>query len=178
VPTVVTFDDASLRLSPCKTPLALRPICNHYALAVIADEIKPSHAVRGSEGGMPTPMPPQLKWLEASSYSGNAMFPGVAATAARELLRCARCCLAVLALVVAPAQTGWAQEVLGVACITKADTGRLFAMREFPGGGMLIRAEKGWFLARMENGAVTVDRSSDAGTGPLVALFDFPGGGC
>ena len=56
----------------------------------------------------------------------------------------------------------------GVACITKADTGRLFAMREFPGGGMLIRAEKGWFLARMQNGAVPVDRASDAGTGPLV----------
>ena len=42
-----------------------------------------------------------------------------------------------------------AQEVPRIACIVaNADTGRVLGMRDFPGGGVLILAEKGWFVAR------------------------------
>src|SRR5271163_1103676 len=87
----------------------------------------------GIEGGMQIFTPAQHKRLEASLYRGNVMVPGVATAAAQGLLRWGRCCLEVVALV-ASAQTGRAQDVPGIACIIKADTGnadigRVSAMR-------------------------------------------------
>jgi hypothetical protein len=47
----------------------------------------------------------------------------------------------------APAQIGLAQDVPGIACIVaNADTGAVFDMRAFPGGGVLIQTEKGLFI--------------------------------
>jgi hypothetical protein len=94
----------------------------------------------GIEGGMPIFTPALHKQLEASLYRGNVMVPGVA-TAAAQLLRWGRCWLTVAALV-ASAQTGRAQEVPGIACIIKADTGnadigRVSALRGLPGDGVL-----------------------------------------
>jgi hypothetical protein len=61
---------------------------------------------------------------------------------------------------VAPARIGLAQDVPGIACIVaNADTGVVSDMRDLPSGGMLIGAEKGLFLARAVNGAVTVAQS-------------------
>ena len=48
---------------------------------------------------------------------------------------------------------------------------------DLPGGGMLISAEKGWFLARAVNGAVTVAPVGAADTGRVFAIRDLPGGG-
>src|ERR1700740_2303610 len=49
-------------------------------------------------------------------------------------------------------------------------------MVDFP-GGVLIESTNGWFLARMENGAVTVDRAGSADPGPVFTMHDSPGGG-
>ena len=50
-------------------------------------------------------------------------------------------------------------------------------MRDFPAGGVLIGAEKGLFLAREVNGAVTAAPVGAAETGDVSMLRDFPGGG-
>jgi hypothetical protein len=45
-----------------------------------------------------------------------------------------------------------------------ADTGRVFSMRDLPGGGVLIGAVKGLFLARVANGTVSIDHAGNADT--------------
>jgi hypothetical protein len=47
----------------------------------------------------------------------------------------------------------------------------------FPGGGMLIKAEKGWFLARSVKGEVTVAPAGTADTAEVFDMSYFPGGG-
>ena len=80
----------------------------------------------------------------------------------------------VLALMVAPAQMGLAQDVPGIACIVaNADTGLVSDMRDFLDGGTLIGAEKGLFLARAVNGAVTVAPAGLADTGAVSDMRDF-----
>jgi len=75
-------------------------------------------------------------------------------------------------------QTAVAQEVPNLACVVAvADTGPVFSSRDFPGGGVLIGAQKGWFLAREVSGKVTVEPVSDADTSTVFQLHDFPGGG-
>jgi len=53
----------------------------------------------------------------------------------------------------------------------------VYDIREFPGAGMLIRADKGWFLARAANGAATLDPAGKADTGRVNGVFEFPGAG-
>jgi hypothetical protein len=50
-------------------------------------------------------------------------------------------------------------------------------VRDLPGDGVLIWAEKGWFVARTEKGAVTVDRVGNADTGGVFDMGDLSGGG-
>ena len=108
----------------------------------------------------------------------------IATASAKRLRRWPLNCFAVLVLMLAPAQTSPAQEVPGIACAlaVHADTGRVHTMLDLPGGGVLILAEKGWFLARVLNGAVTVAPVA----APDKAIFEFtsnapihnlPGGG-
>jgi hypothetical protein len=126
---------------------------------------------------MPLFCPAQHKWLEESVYLATVILLASVTTAARGWLRWARCCLAVLALIMAWAQMGRAQE--GIACTINAaavDTGRVLSMREFPGSGVLIRAAKGWFLARTVNGAGAVNLISNVNTGSVSAMRDFPAG--
>jgi hypothetical protein len=61
--------------------------------------------------------------------------------------------------------------------VANADTGPVSALRDFPGGEVLIAAEKGLFVAREVSGKVTVAPAADADTGAVSALHDFPGGG-
>lgn len=49
-------------------------------------------------------------------------------------------------------------------------------MDDLPGGGVLIRAEKGMFVARAENGEVTV-APAGADIGSVDSVHDIPGGG-
>ena len=58
-----------------------------------------------------------------------------------------------------------------------ADTGVMWAMRDLPGGRVLIGATKGLFLAHEVNGAVAVDPTGNADTGGVFAIREFPGGG-
>jgi hypothetical protein len=58
-----------------------------------------------------------------------------------------------------------------------ADTGDVFDMRDFPAGGVLIRARKGLFLARAVNGAVAVTPAGTADTGDVFEMRDLPGVG-
>jgi hypothetical protein len=125
--------------------------------------------------------PAQHKRLEASLYWGDVMVPGVATAVAQGSLRWGRCCLAVMALV-ASAQTGRAQDVPGIACIMKANTGnadigRVSALHGLPGDWVLLGADNGLFLARVMNGAVTVDRKANTDTGRVLGMRDFQGGG-
>jgi hypothetical protein len=50
-------------------------------------------------------------------------------------------------------------------------------MRDFPGGGVLIGAGKGLFLARTVNGALTVAPAGTADTGGVPDMRVVPGGG-
>lgn len=50
-------------------------------------------------------------------------------------------------------------------------------MHDFPGGGVLIEAEKGLFLAREEDGKVSLAPASTADTGRVYDARHFPGGG-
>jgi len=83
---------------------------------------------------------------------------------------------------VASAQTGRAQEAPGIACIIKADTGNadiggVSDMRGLPGGEVLMGTSNGLFLARVMNGAFTVDPAGNADTGDVSDMRDWPGGG-
>ncbi len=79
---------------------------------------------------------------------------------------------------VALQQAALAQEVPRFACIVAAaDTGVVSAMRDFPGGGVLIGADKGLFLAREVSGKVTVAPAGDADTRYVFAMHNLPGGG-
>src|SRR5215468_7860147 len=125
---------------------------------------------------MPLFIPAQNKWLEASLFLRSVTFRALV-TAAAQGMRWGCRCLTVLALMVASAHTGRAQD--GIACIVKADTvetGGVLSMRDFPGGGVLIRTAKGFFLARMVNGAVAIDFVANADTGPVFTIDDFAGG--
>jgi hypothetical protein len=87
-------------------------------------------------------------------------------------------CSVVFALMVAPAQMSLAQDVPRIACIVaNADTGVVSGLRDFPRGGMLIAAEKGLFVARAVNGAVTVAAAGTPDTGDVLDMRGFPGGG-
>jgi hypothetical protein len=57
------------------------------------------------------------------------------------------------------------------------DTGHVSDLRDFPGGGVLIFAEKGLFLAREVNGIIFVTTAGNVDTGVVTNLHDFPGGG-
>jgi hypothetical protein len=83
--------------------------------------------------------------------SGNRDGSGCGDTVAQGLLRWGLRCPAVLALMVAPVQTARPQEMPSVACIINADTGSVFDRRDIPGGGVLIRAERGLFLSLSHN---------------------------
>jgi hypothetical protein len=52
----------------------------------------------------------------------------------------------------------------------------LSVSRDLPGGGVLVNTEKGLFLARVVNDAVTVDRAGNAETERVLAMHDLPGG--
>jgi hypothetical protein len=64
-----------------------------------------------------------------------------------------------------------------VAPADTADTGRVFDMSDFPGVGVLIRAQKGLFLARVVNGEIAVVSTGTADTGDVFDMRAFPGGG-
>src|SRR6266568_202865 len=100
-----------------------------------------------------------------------------AAAAAQTLLRLGWCC-SVFGSITVLQQTAGAQEVPGISCVVvaNADTGDVFRLRDFPGGGVLIGAEKGLFLAREVGGKVTITPAGGADTGRVFALRDFPGG--
>src|SRR6266516_1689426 len=100
-----------------------------------------------------------------------------AAAAAQTLLRLGWCC-SVFGSITVLQQTAGAQEVPGISCVVvaNADTGGVFALGHFPGGGVLIGAEKGLFLAREVGGKVTITPAGGADTGRVFALRDFPGG--
>jgi hypothetical protein len=73
-----------------------------------------------------------------------------------------------------------AHEVNGTVTVApagNAETGCVSDLRDFPGGEVLIAADKGSFLAREVNGKVIVAPADNADTGEVLALFDFPGGG-
>jgi hypothetical protein len=130
---------------------------------------------------MPILFPAQHKCSEASLHLGNVTVPHVATATAQGLLGWGLCCLTVLALMVAPGLIARAQEAPGIACIIRADpiiadTLGVLALRDLPGGEVLIGAKKGLFLARVQNGAVTVDSAGNADTGSVLALLPFPGG--
>src|SRR6516162_1246116 len=50
-------------------------------------------------------------------------------------------------------------------------------MLKLPGAGMLIPAEKGFFLARAANGAATFEPVGKADTGPVYEVLELPGAG-
>jgi ligand-binding sensor domain-containing protein len=50
------------------------------------------------------------------------------------------------------------------------------AMRGLLGGGMLIGASDGLFLARAENGALIIERAGNAAGGFAGTMVDFAGG--
>src|ERR1700730_1066132 len=71
------------------------------------------------------------------------------------------CCSVILALIaiVAMPQTRFGEEPPSIACIVPAnagDTGKIFQMRKFADGGVLIASESGFFFAREVNGQITV----------------------
>jgi hypothetical protein len=86
-----------------------------------------------------------------------------------------RCCLAVVALTMAWAQIGRAQE--GIAWTMKAnaavDTGRVPGVSGQRGPDPDC---KGWFLARPVNGMVAVESVSNVNTASVSAVRDFPAG--
>jgi hypothetical protein len=51
----------------------------------------------------------------------------------------------------------------------------VFSMRDLPGGEVLLGADKGLFLARVVNGAVTIAPAGNADTGRVFGMLDFPG---
>jgi len=61
--------------------------------------------------------------------------------------------------------------------VGKADTGEVDDMLKLPGAGMLIPAEKGFFLARAANGAATFEPVGKADTGPVYEVLELPGAG-
>ena len=100
----------------------------------------------------------------------------VSTVAEHVLLRGLVCCLGIASeLTSVPAQP--AVQVDGTAGARYAHTGHVFAMRDFPEGGVLIGAQKGLFLAHNVNGSIAVERAGNADTGTVFAMHDFPEGG-
>ena len=60
--------------------------------------------------------------------------------------------------------------------VGKADTGEVDDMLKLPGAGMLIPAEKGFFLARAANGAATFEPVGKVDTGQVDDMLKLPGG--
>lgn len=58
-----------------------------------------------------------------------------------------------------------------------ADTGGVWSMRDFPGGGVLIQGAEGWFLAREVDSKVTVLPLRDVGIIDVIDTQALPGGG-
>ena len=54
-----------------------------------------------------------------------------------------------------------------------ASIGRVYHMMAWPSGGVLVAGAKGWFLARVAGGDVTVDAAGEVDTGPVLAVHDF-----
>jgi hypothetical protein len=88
-------------------------------------------------------------------------------------------CFAVFGSTAAPQQAALTQEVPRLACIVAADadTGTVLNTRNFPGGGVLIWADKGLFLAREVGGKVSIAPAGDADIRSVRGMRDFPGGG-
>jgi hypothetical protein len=91
------------------------------------------------------------------------------------------CCVVATVLLAAPAAAAPTQEGSSeISCFIpagNADTGRVIGMGDVPGVGMLIHAEKGWFLARRVNGALAVEPAGNADTGGVFEMRDVPGVG-
>jgi hypothetical protein len=56
-----------------------------------------------------------------------------------------------------------------------ADTGRVFALHDLPGTGLLIGTENGLFVGRAANGELALARAGDVGR--VVQMLEFPHGG-
>jgi hypothetical protein len=46
----------------------------------------------------------------------------------------------------------------------------VYDLHDLPGAGVLIRAEKGWFLARAVNGGASVEPAGTADTGSVSSF--------
>src|SRR5437764_866951 len=93
------------------------------------------------------------------------------------------CCYLVLGLMMMPlTQIGIAQEAQGTVSVTlvgNVNAGRVTEMSDVPGGGALVGAEKGLFLAREVDGRVTVTPvgNVNVSTGSWMHMRKLPGAG-
>ena len=87
-------------------------------------------------------------------------------------------CCSVLFGLVALQHAAFAQEAPHAICVAAAgaDTGYVHAIGTVPGGGVLIGARQGLFLARETAGKIGVSPAGDADTGRVLAIQTFAGG--
>jgi hypothetical protein len=89
------------------------------------------------------------------------------------------CCSVLLAVMIPPAQSAFAQQEPSLTCVisVNAETGSVGHLHDFQDRGVLIGGSKGLFLARGSNGAVTVSDIHSEDADVVHGLHDSPGGG-
>jgi hypothetical protein len=134
-------------------------------------------------------MKPMWKWLKDDKNRErceSSTIPNSELVAVCRQLRlrfaCAAGLLALLATSTFSVPTPDVREMSCVVPVTglpgfTADTGGVHYMRELPGVGVLIKAERGWFLAGSANGKATVEPAGEADTGMLYEMHELPGVG-